>query len=320
MNKVFATAGLLFIAAGLAQAVPGGGDSCGLMVVDSSQDRVVLLDAYDGSVINAHWIDIAAAAAHDGYTGGTTPIEAIEVGNEIWISDQIADRIWRFNTATQSYVGSIGAGTGDLNNIRGMHLFGNTVYVSMGDDSANYGRGIITIDATTGAVTGQFNGRTPADTSYFDVNFYNGNLVVSNIQSGNVGVEMYSVAGAYLGQFITSDGVTGIDFPEQIARTLDGDLLVAGFSNPSGVYLYDMFGNSMGVVAGAGAGTRGVVELGNGQILWTNGSVISTDAGAILSDGSFRFVTEICGDFVPAPSTAALLGLGGLVASRRRRA
>lgn len=315
---------LFCIAAGssVALAVPGGPeDPCGIMIVDSGNDRVVLADAYDGHVLDANWIDIAAAAAASGYTGLLTPIEAIEVGDEIWVSDQVADRIWRFNTSNRSYAGSIGAGTGELNNIRGMHRFGNTVYVAMGADSDIFGEGIITINATTGMITGSFNGRDVDDTSYFDINFYNGNLLISNSESGNDGLEMYSLAGAYLGQFVSSDGVTGIRFPEQIARTVDGDLLVGGFSGNSGVYMYDMFGNELGIVAGADLGTRGVYELGNGRILYTNGSMFGTDAdGEILGNGSYRFVTEICGDFVPAPSSLALIGLGGLVATRRRRA
>lgn len=320
MKNAMRCIGLVALTAGLAHAVPGNDDDCGLLIVDSSQDRVVLLDSFDGSVLNANWIDIAAAAAADNYTGSTTPIEAIVVGSEIWVSDQLADRIWRFDTTTQSYLGSIGAGTGDLNNIRGMHKFGDTVYVSMGSDSDNFGRGIITIDAMSGAVTGQFNGREPTDTSYFDVNFYNGNLLVSNIDGGNDGLEIYSIDGSYLGNFVSSDGVTGIDFPQQINRTEDGNLLVGGFSPDSGVYMYDMFGNDMGVVAGAGFGTRAGYELGNGEIIWTNGSFIASDTRTILDDGSFRFITKVQGSFVPTPSSVALLGLGGLIAGRRRRA
>ncbi len=307
------------LAAGFAHAVPGGNDNCGLLVVDSTLDRVLLLNSDNGAILNENWIDIAAAAASDGYTGGLTPIEAIEVGSEIWISDQIADRIWRFDTVSQSYIGSIGADTGDLNNIRGMHQFGNTVYVAMGSDSDNFGRGIITIDAGSGAITGQFNGRDPADTSYFDVTFYNGNLLMSNIDSGNDGLEIYSLDGTYQGNLVSSDGVTGIDFPQQINRTIDGNLLVGGFSTPSGVYMYDMFGNDMGIVAGLDFGTRAGYELGNGDILWTNGTFLRTDDNIIFEGSSFRFITKVEGEFVPAPSALALLGLGGLVAGRRRR-
>ena len=320
MKNVICFGGLIAICAGAAHAVPGDDEPCAIMVVDSDADRVSLLDAFDGSLINESWLDIAAAAAADNYTGSTTPIEAIEVGDEIWISDQLADRIWRFNKLDRSYVGSIGANSGELNNIRGMHAFGGTVYVAMGSDSDVYGQGIITIDAGSGAITGQFNGRNPDDTSYFDVAFYNGNLIVANIDTGNDGVEMYDIAGNYLGNLVSSDGVTGIDFPEQMARALNGNLLVAGFSPTSGVYEYDQFGNQIGIVAGLDFGTRGVYQLGNGEIVWTNGDFTRSDSNIFLQGGSYRFITEICGEFVPTPSGMALLGLGGLIAARRRRA
>ena len=306
------------LASAFAHAVPGDNDPCGLLVVNSGLNRVLLLDANDGSILNENWLDIGAAAAADGYTGSSTAIEAIEVGSEIWVSDQLADRIWRFDTVTQSYIGSIGADTGDLNNIRGMHRFGSTVYVAMGSDSDNFGEGIITIDAATGAITGQFNGRDPGDTSYQDINFYNGNLLISN--SDQDGLEIYSLDGSYLGNLVSSDGVTGIDFPQQINRTEDGNLLVGGFSPPSGVYMYDMFGNNLGIVAGLDFGPRAAYELGNGEILWTNGNFLRTDDTIIAEGSSFRYITKVQGPFVPTPAGVALLGLGGLIVGRRRRA
>jgi len=318
-NKMTALVAIA-LASGMAYAVPGADDDCGLLVADSTGDRVLLLSAQDGSVIDANWIDIAAAAASDGYTGGITPIEAIEVGSEIWVSDQVADRIWRFDTVTQNYIGSIGAGSGDMNNIRGMHRFGGTVYVAMGSDSDNFERGIITIDQATATVTGRFNGRDPSDTSYWDLNFSNGNLLVSNSDSGNDGLEIYSIDGDYLGNLVSSDGVTGIDFPQQINRDSNGNLLVGGFSSPSGVHMFDMFGNSLGIVAGLDSGSRAGYELGNGEIMWTNGSFIATDNGTILDGGSFRFITKVQGSYVPGPAGVALLGMGGLIAGRRRRA
>lgn len=61
----------------LAVSASAGGQF--LYVVDSTNDRVRLHSAQDGSVINDNFIDIAAA------TGGAarTVIQAIDVGNEI---------------------------------------------------------------------------------------------------------------------------------------------------------------------------------------------------------------------------------------------
>ena len=60
-------------------------------------------------------------------------------------------------------------------------------------------------------------------------------------------------------------------FPEQIAEAASGNLLVAGFSNPSGCYEYTNAGVYVGYYDVV-SGLRGVYELSNGNILVTNGS------------------------------------------------
>ncbi len=267
-----------------------------LATIDSSADVVLLLDPFDGSVTNPSFIDIAAAATAVGYTGSTTPIEAIQVGDEIWISDQFADRIWRFDLATQAFIDDIGvdlAGDGQLNNIRGIEYVGDTVYGSIGTDNSagTVLRGIVTIDVPSLTVTGSFNGRDLADTGYFDV-YYNGTeLLVPNIDTGNDGIERYDLAGNLLGILVSSDGATSFDFLEQVSA--DGaDLLAAGFSPPSGVYSISSEGDDNGIIAGLDAGTRGCWRLGNGEVLWTNGSVVATDTEDKATGGSFRFISQ----------------------------
>lgn len=295
------------IVAGFALA---GAAHAGLLTVDSSNDRVLLLNQFDGSVIDGNFIDLAAA------TGGVaaTPLQAMEVGSEIWVSDQLADRIFRFDRDTRSFLGDIGGGN-ELNNIRGMEQVGNTVYVAMGSDSDAFNEGIITIDASTAMITGQFNGRDGADTSYYDVLSYNGELLVTNIDSGNDGIERYDTAGNFLGFFAQSDGETGFDFPQQMSVNSAGNILVGGFSPPSGVWEVLSDGTIGSIVAGLDAGTRAGWELGNGEILWTNGNFLRTDATIILEGSSFRFISDTT---IPAPSAAAPLALLGLAARRRR--
>ncbi len=310
---------LSFVAAA-AVGVAASASGQNLLVPESGADVVYLIDGFDGSVIDSSFIDIAAGAASLGYTGSITPIEAIEVGNEIWVSDQLADRIWTFDRSG-NITGQIGVdsfGDGQLNNIRGIEVVGNTVYASLGNDNAagTVLEGVATIDVSTRTISGGFNGRDPADTSYFDVFAYNGELLVSNIDSGNDGVERYDTNGNFLGVLISSDGTTGIDFPQQInARSSNGNLLVGGFSLPSGVYEYLPDGTSLGVVAGLDVGPRAGYELGNGDVIWSNGSFLSTDP-VLQANGSFRFFSPTS---VPTPASAALLGLGGLAAARRRR-
>ena len=287
------------------------GPSNYIMTIDTSTDQVLLLDGFDGSVINNNFLDLASAAAAAGVS--STAIEVIEVGNEFWVSDQIADRVWRFGQ-DGSLIGDIGVGA--LNNIRGMQQVGNTVYVAMGSDSDVYGRGIITIDATTAEITGQFNGREPGDTSYWDVLQVGNELYITNSDTGNDGVERYSLAGDYLGNLITSDGTTGLDFGQQIFQRANGNLLIGGFSPPSGVWEYLADGTAVGIVAALDLGPRAAIDLGNGEILWSNGNFLATDSYTVLEGGSYSFFTTTN---VPAPASLAMLGLGGLAATRRRR-
>jgi hypothetical protein len=81
------------------------------------------------------------------------PTEAIQVNNEIWISDQNADSVFVFDF-NGNWLDTI---SGGMDNIRGLALFGNTVYVSnAGTGNGAPGDAIITIDASTRAVTGNF--------------------------------------------------------------------------------------------------------------------------------------------------------------------
>lgn len=289
-----------------------------LLTFDSNNDVGILLDAFDGSVVNSNYLDIGAAAASVGVTS-TTPIEGIEVGNQIWVSDQVGDRIYRFDRDSGGFLGDITTandGTGGLNNIRGMTLVGNTVFAALGNDSAFTNEGIVAIDINTLTVSNNFNGRDPADTSYFDIVEYNGDLLVGNIDSGNDGIDRYDTSGNYLGVFSSSDGATSYDFLQQMYVRDDDSLLGAGFSLPSGVFAIGADGTDNGIVAATDFGPRGVYELGNGDILWTNGNFLRTDSNIILEGESFRFLSPVT---IPAPASLTLIGALALGASRRRR-
>ncbi|MHC5114671.1 MAG: NHL repeat-containing protein [Planctomycetota bacterium] len=271
-----------FVAVALAPTV----SASFLMVPDSSGDRVVLLDASDGSVIDPLFIDIGPAAKAAGVS--STPIEALQVGEEIWISDQIADRIWRFS-AEGALLGDIGAG--QVDNIRGMEVVGDTVYVAQAATSA-FDEGILTIDVPTLTITGSFAEFSSGLINYWDVRLYNGELLVTNSVSGGDAIERYAPDGTFLGFFAQSDGTTSFDFLQQVtARGSNGNLLGGGFSTPSGAYEFLPNGTSLGIVAATDFGPRGVAELADGSVLWTNGTWIRTDEGVILDGGSYRFIT-----------------------------
>lgn len=277
--------GVLLSVAGLAFVWPVQAQN--LFVGESGDDRVLLISAEDGSVLDANFLDIATQAVAAGVS--STPIETLEVGDELWVSDQVADRIWRFERSG-NYLGDIGVDI--LNNVRGMEIVGDTVYVAQGSASAVLGEGIVRIDVPTQTVTDVFIGGDPGDVSYFDVKFYNGELLVTNVQSGNEAIERFDLAGNFLGFFAQSDGVNSFDFLQQLnVRATNSNILAGGFSPPSGVYEFMPDGTSLGIVAGLDFGPRAAYELGNGEVLWTNGSFLRSDANIILDDGAFRFIS-----------------------------
>ena len=109
-----------------------------------------------------------------------------------------------------------------------------------------------------------------------------------------------------------------INFPEQIQyMPSTGHYLNASFSD-NVIVEFDLAGNIYNQWSFSGG--RGVYELGNGDLICTNGSgVWSLDTGSgvatpIREGISGRFI-----EFVPAPGAISLLGLAGLVSRRRRR-
>ena len=206
-------------AAASAQTLPGQV----LLIPDSGADNIGAYSPVDGSLLRADFIaDAASAATYD----FNTPKEATQVGNEIWVSDQLNDFIAVFDLA-----GGYQATIRDLDNIRGFAEVGETVYVASGGT----GTPVLTLSASGRSVTGSFarDGLNPFDV----VVGADGNLLVSDIENdnGGEGVLRFAPDGTFLGQPVaadTSDATAGPDFPQQIAPTADGGFLVAGLQPP----------------------------------------------------------------------------------------
>ena len=107
-----------------------------------------------------------------------------------------------------------------------------------------------------------------------------------------------------------SDGVLGIDFPEQITITSTGNVLAGGFTEPSGIYEYDTNGVQVdyidtGAIAGL-TGIRAAAELGNGNILFTNSIGVY-----IYERGSATITTVVSGvnaRFIGGASAPSTIG------------
>lgn len=270
-----------------------------LMMPDSTNNRLVLFSPADGSVVNTNYFPLA----------GGTPIHAMQVGNEIWISEQIGDRVSRWSlTGTP-----LGAITGGLDNIRGMGLIGGTVYVTnAGTANGAPGAAVVTFD-TAGSPLGSF--ATPNASSPFGILANGGGMLVSS-SNANDDIHRYSLAGSALGTFHNS---ASLNFAEQMNYAANGDVLTAGFSSNNVVRLDSTTGALISTFTASGA--RGVYQLGNGNIMWTSG------AGAFVFDVNTGLNTNVYAgggrylDFVqvPTPSGAGLLALAGVAAARRRR-
>lgn len=252
-----------------------------LMIPDSLSDRIILFDPNDGSLVDDNFIDGSGIFQ--------TPLNAVQVEQEIWVSDQVADAIFRFDLQG-NYLSVVGDNDGDgdtdgLDNIRGIEFVDGLVYVANGgdeNDAPGDGEVVVVFDPE-GNNLGFFDTGAP-----YDIRAYNGELLINDINSeddGGEDIDRYSIDGidsSFLGTFVDSDGETGIDFPQQITlRESNGNVLVGGFSTPGGIYEYDVAGNQINLFDaddGFANRLRAAYELDNGNIIWSGGDgVIVTD-------------------------------------------
>lgn len=290
---------------------------------------VMLFNKSDGSLVNKNWI------VSDATNVLNSPTEALAIGTDVWISDQVQNKVFRYDLTTGTYKTAVtGSATVNLSNIRGIECVGNTVYVANAGASPSFGNAVVMFDATSGNYLGNFpiNGDLPP----WDVKYYNGQLYVSEYTSsfttGVSKIDRYDLSGNYLSNFYTMSNTnkTTLIGPQQINIDSDGsNLLVGGFINntgttQSGVYQLDSAGAPLAQYA-AGLGPRAGYRLDNGKIMFTKGDGVwawDTSNGtysALLAGTNVnaKYINSIA--FMPEPGSLAALALGTLLLGARRR-
>lgn len=225
---------------------------------DTATDRLVMFNPADGSLVGTTIFQVS----------NTVQVSAIDVNGQIWVSEQTGDRVVRYD-ANGNVLGVIGPTFvgGGLDNIRGMVFSNGVVYVT--NDGANNGAtadSLVAFDAAGNHLQTMALSNT---TSPFAVIPFQGDLlVVASDDTTTDDVHRYTTAGVSVGTFHNS---TAIDFGHQGVLASDGNVWVATFTSDTLVKLDATNGaNVLQTIPASGA--RGVCELLNGNMLWTNGS------------------------------------------------
>lgn len=297
--------GMRVLFGGLVTAVSAMATAQGMLIVtDSGLDRVMALDPTTGAVVSQNIISDPLRFL--------TPKEAIDSGvGTVFVSDQISDGVYEYSYAG-SYLRQVaGVAVGiPLNNVRGIASNGTYLFIANGG-SANGAPGRAIVRVRISDSTKVVWPTAPVDP--FDVELRANDILVTDIDSDDL--VHYDYTGVFLGVMHNSDGVTGVDFPQQIAQRPNGNILLAGFTPPVGVYEFSPTGTVVNSYS-IGTGNRGVYVLPNGKILYTysnkidifdpsNNSNVNVWTG---TDSSMQYVNFAYGTDVPVSAYIVVEG------------
>ncbi len=232
-----------------------------LMVCDGGADRVLLASPVDGSVVDPNFITDDVSGINYALE---VPFEAVQVDDEVWVTDQASDQIVRFDIYG-SWRATI---SGQLDNLRGLTYANGLVYVLNGGTANGApGKRLIVFDRTGTRLTQYSTGDA------YDVIEHNGRFLTSNIFNDDL--QHYSFGGVLMNTFHASDGITGVDFPTQLSLRENGNVLAGGLDMPYGIYEYDVSGAQQHFYPHASS-VRGMAPLANGLFLISDVSALRT--------------------------------------------
>lgn len=287
-----------------------------LTVPDTSNDRIMLFNGYDGSLVNANFLDLSSQPE------GGTPMAAVMVGSELWISDQSADGVFRYTLDGSTFIGMLAAPSGGYSSPAGIEVAGPYAYVAdRGNDR------IVLVDAFTALPIGTFpvgfdGTGTPYDVLAVDQLGFGPELLIGDASgTGDAdNIDVFSMTGTFQRTFHNSDGSSGIDSPQQLGMTATGTILAAGNVAPYGIFEYSTTGQQINYWSRTG-GVRGVHVLGDANILFTDSSGVhklnptTGEVTDILTGISARHIEA----YVPEPASVGFLLLGAVAVLARRR-
>lgn len=258
-----------------------------LLIPDSFGDKVWAFSTFDGRVISEDFIP------DDGRL--IQPINATDSGRgTILISDENADAVFEYGF-DGTFIQVIADASDGLDALQGIAVHDGAAYVG-----SRTAKAIFRIDLASGDVSiWAEDVGTPRD-----IVFRRDDVLVSNSDSqssGGENIERYAFDGTFLGTLHDSDGVDGIDFPQQLLAGPGGVFGAAGFSNPRGLYGYDADGTQLIAYTNIITSPRGVAFLKNGMILYAGGTRVvrydprteteETIVNALPPNlGSFRYI------------------------------
>lgn len=280
-----------------------------LLIPDSGLDKVWSFSPVDGALLSDAFIP------PDGIL--SQPIQIAESGNgTLLVTDEVANSLFEYSmsgTYLRTLIGTIHGTVG----LYGVCVHDGYAYVTQPSSTTAASRRVWRVKTDGSAAPEVWLdcaalGIAPRGIVRWQSKGFDGFLLGDSEGDNLIRV---ALDGTIVSNFVDSDGITGIDFPQQIHKLPDGGCLVAGFTAPSGLYTYDASGTTLAIELGVFVAPRGVHVLGNGEFLYTGGTRVQawnqffqTDREIVNSDppgapfSSFRWITKVTLQAPPCPA------------------
>ena len=306
---------ILCLASALAPAGVSGAQQEVLLIPNSLADTVWAVSPVDGAIISTNFIPNTEGHLEQ-------PIHAIPSGTgTILVADEVRKSVFEYS-ANGAYLRTLAGPKQGVAGAYSLCVRDGFVYFTSGSGLSLEAGYIYKVALAGGPVT-IFSDWTTVGVPR-GIHPYGDGFMVGNSLDDDL--EIVGANGAVSPvPFHDSDGVNGIDFPQQIKALEKGQIpvaswMVAGFTSPSGVFIYTSTGTPLGYYS-VPTSPRGCHILENEKILFSAGTQlrafdIASGNSEILFNGgsgdSFRFIESFV---IPAACTGDVNGDGSVNAS-----